>query len=67
MKPKNIIIVSILIFLTAAVCLLSRLSLSRSENDIRLENTANAIEATRPVGILYLYSTITHEDAKDSF
>lgn len=67
MKPKNIIIVSILIFLTAAVCLLSRLSLSRSENDIRLENTATVIEATRPVGILYLYSTITEEYAKDSF
>lgn len=67
MKPKNIIIVSILVFLTAAVCLLSRLSLSRSENDIRLEETATVIEATRPVGILYLYSTITEEYAKDSF
>ncbi len=67
MKPKNIIIVSILIFFTAAVCLLSRLSLSRSENDIRLENTATVIEATRPIGILYLYSTITEEYAKDSF
>ena len=32
-----------------------------------MEETATVIEATRPVGILYLYSTITEDYAKDSF
>ena len=67
MKPKNIIIVSILVLLTAAVCLLSRLNSRKNSEEIRLEETATVIEATRPVGILYLYSTITEDYAKDSF
>lgn len=67
MKPKNIIIVSLLVLLTAAVCLLSRLNSRKNSEEIRLEETATVIEATRPVGILYLYSTITEDYAKDSF
>ena len=67
MKPKNIIIVSLLVLLTATVCLLSRLNSRKNSEEIRLEETATVIEATRPVGILYLYSTITEDYAKDSF
>lgn len=67
MKPKNIIIASILILVIAAVCLLSKLSSQKNSDEIQLKESATVIEATRPVGILYLYSTITEEYAKDSF
>jgi len=67
MKSKNIIIISIIIFLIAATSLLSKLNLRKINDEIQLKETSTVIESTRPVGILYLYSTITEDYAKDSF
>lgn len=67
MKPKHILILSAVILSVALVSLLSRLSLRKSGEGITLKDTPAIIESTRPVGILYLYSTITEDYAKDSF
>ena len=67
MKPKTVIIISALLFITAAVCLLYRLHSQKNNGEIQLKETATVIESTRPIGILYLYTTITEDYAKDSF
>ena len=67
MKPKTVIIISALLFITAAVCLLYRLPSQKNNGEIQLKETATVIESTRPIGILYLYTTITEDYAKDSF
>ena len=50
-----------------AVALLSRLSNRQDTDDITLKDTPTVIESTRPIGILYLYTTVTEDYAKDSF
>lgn len=67
MKPKTVIIISALLFITAAVCLLYRLHSQKNNGEIQLKETATVIESTRPIGILYLYTTITEDYGKDSF
>ncbi|MBO4503811.1 MAG: DUF4230 domain-containing protein [Bacteroidales bacterium] len=67
MKPKTVTIISALLFATAAVCLLYRLHSQKNNEEIQLKETATIIESARPIGILYLYSTITEDYAKDSF
>ena len=36
-------------------------------DELTLKNTPAVIESTRPIGILYLYTTVTEDYAKDSF
>jgi len=55
------------ILLIAAVALWSRLSHRQNPDEITLKDTPAVIEATRPIGILYLYTTVTEDYAKDSF
>lgn len=62
--PKYVIII---VLATATVVLLSRLTHRQDADDITLKNTPAVIEATRPIGILYLYTTVTEDYAKDSF
>ena len=57
----------ILILLTAGVVLLSRLSHHQVSDELTLKDTPTVIEATRPIGILYLYTTVTEDYAKDAF
>ena len=57
----------ILILLTAGVVLLSRLSHHQDSDELTLKDTPTVIEATRPIGILYLYTTVTEDYAKDTF
>ena len=56
-----------IILLVAAVALWSRLSHRQNPDEITLKDTPAVIEATRPIGILYLYTTVTEDYAKDSF
>ena len=56
-----------IILLIAAVALWSRLSHRQNPDEITLKDTPAVIEATRPIGILYLYTTVTEDYAKDSF
>ena len=64
---KPIKYATILILLTAGVVLLSRLSHRQDTDEITLKDTPTVIEATRPIGILYLYTTVTEDYAKDAF
>lgn len=57
----------IIILLIAGVALWSRLSHQADADDIALKETPAIIESTRPIGILYLYTTVTEDYAKDSF
>lgn len=56
-----------IILLVAAVALWSRLAHRQNPDEITLKDTPAVIEATRPIGILYLYTTVTEDYAKDSF
>lgn len=56
-----------IILLVAGVALWSRLAHRQAADDLTLENTPAVIESTRPIGILYLYTTVTEDYAKDSF
>ena len=56
-----------IILLAAGVVLWSRLSHRQDTNDITLKDTPSVIESTRPIGILYLYTTVTEDYTKDSF
>ena len=51
----------IVILLIAAVALWSRLSHRQNPDEITLKDTPAVIEATRPIGILYLYTTVTED------
>lgn len=64
---KFIRIATIILLLVAGVVLWSRLSHRQDTDDITLKDTPAVIEATRPVGILYLYTTVTEDYAKDTF
>ena len=57
----------IVILLVAAVALVSRIRHSADTEELTLKDTPAVIEATRPIGILYLYSTETEDYAKESF
>ena len=57
----------IIILLTAGVVLLSRLSHRQDSDELTLKDTPTVIEATRPIGVLYLYTTVTEDYAKDAF
>ena len=56
-----------IILLVAAVSLWSRLSHKDRTDDVTLKDTPTVIESARPIGILYLYTTVTEDYAKDSF
>ena len=56
-----------IILLAAGVVLWSRLSHRQDTNDITLKDTPAVIESTRPIGSLYLYTTVTEDYTKDSF
>ena len=57
----------IVILLVAGIALWYRLSHRQGTDEITLKDTPTVIESTRPIGILYLYTTITEDYAKDSF
>ena len=57
----------VIILLIAGVALWSKLSHKSDTDEITLKDTPSIIESTRPIGILYLYTTITEDYAKDSF
>ena len=67
MNARYIKYATILILLTAGVVLLSRLSHRQDSDELTLKNTPTVIESTRPIGVLYLYTTVTEDYAKDSF
>ena len=67
MKKKTVIYATIILLLIAGVALWSRLSHRDDTNDITLKDTPAVIEATRPIGVLYLYTTVTEDYAKDAF
>ena len=67
MNARYIKYAIIIILLTAGAVLLSRLSHRQDTDKITLKDTPTVIESTRPIGILYLYTTVTEDYAKDSF
>lgn len=64
---KFIKIATIIILLIAGVALWSKLSHKYNADDITLKDTPTVIEATRPIGVLYLYTTVTEDYVKDAF
>lgn len=67
MNKKIVIYSTIVILLVAAVVLISKIAHKADTNEITLKDTPTVIEATRPIGILYLYTTVTEDYAKDAF
>lgn len=67
MNKKNIIYATIIILLIAGVALISKIAHKTDTDEITLKDTPAVIEATRPIGILYLYTTVTEDYAKDAF
>lgn len=67
MNKKIVIYSTIVILLVAAVVLISKIAHKVDANEITLKDTPTVIEATRPIGILYLYTTVTEDYAKDAF
>ena len=67
MNKKIVIYSTIVILLVAAVVLISKIAHKADTNEIILKDTPTVIEATRPIGILYLYTTVTEDYAKDAF
>ena len=67
MNARYIKYATIIILLTAGAVLLSRLSHRQDTDEITLKDTPTVIEATRPIGVLYLYTTVTEDYAKDAF
>ncbi len=67
MNKKIVIYSTIVILLVAAVVLISKIAHKADANEITLKDTPTVIEATRPIGILYLYTTVTEDYAKDAF
>ena len=66
MKRKPFIYAIIIILLIAGVVLWSRLAHREGSDEISLKDTPAVIEASRPIGILYLYTTVTEDYAKDA-
>jgi hypothetical protein len=67
MNTRYIKYATILILLIAGVVLLSKILHKTDADELTLKNTPTVIEATRPIGVLYLYTTVTEDYAKDSF
>lgn len=67
MNKKTIIYATIIILLIAGVALISKIAHKTDTDEITLKDTPAVIEATRPIGILYLYTTVTEDYAKDAF
>lgn len=67
MNTRYIKYATILILLVAGVVLLSKILHKTDADELTLKNTPTVIESTRPIGILYLYTTVTEDYAKDSF
>lgn len=57
----------VIILLIAGVALWSRLTHPEEPDEISLKDTPTLIESTRPIGILYLYTTVTEDYVKGSF
>lgn len=67
MNKKILTYAIIIVLLTAGVVLLSRLSHRQDSDELTLKDTPTVIEATRPIGVLYLYTSVTEDYAKDVF
>ena len=67
MNTRYIKYATIFILLVAGVVLLSKILHKTDADELTLKNTPAVIESTRPIGILYLYTTVTEDYAKDSF
>ena len=67
MNKKIAIYAIIVILLVAAVALISKITHKTDTDELTLKDTPAVIEATRPIGVLYLYTTITEDYAKDAF
>lgn len=61
---KYIIVITLLI---AGLALWIKLSHRQNTDEITLKDTPAIIEATRPIGVLYLYTTVTEDYVKDTF
>ena len=67
MNPKPIKYAIVIILLVAGVALISKITHKTESEEITLKDTPAVIEATRPIGILYLYTTVTEDYVKDAF
>ncbi len=67
MNPKYIKYATIIILLVAGVALVSKIRHKTDTDGITLKDTPTVIESTRPIGVLYLYTTVTEDYAKDAF
>jgi hypothetical protein len=67
MNPKPIKYAIVIILLVAGVALLSKITHKTDTEEITLKDTPAVVEATRPIGILYLYTTVTEDYVKDAF
>jgi hypothetical protein len=67
MNPKPIKYAIVIILLVAGVALLSKITHKTDTEEITLTDTPAVVEATRPIGILYLYTTVTEDYVKDAF
>ena len=67
MNKKILIYTSIIVLLIAGVALFSKIMHKADADELTLKDTPTVIEATRPIGVLYLYATVTEDYAKDAF
>ena len=67
MNSKPIKYAIVIILLVAGVAFLSKITHKTDTDEITLKDTPAVIEATRPIGILYLYTTVTEDYVKDAF
>ena len=67
MNPKPIKYAIVIILLVAGVALLSKITHKTDTEEITLKDTPAVVEATRPIGVLYLYTTVTEDYVKDAF
>jgi len=67
MNKKIVIYATIIILLVAGVALFSKIRHKSDTDEITLKDTPTVIESTRPIGVLYLYTTVTEDYAKDAF
>ncbi len=67
MDKKYIKYAILVILLIAGVTLFSKITHKTDSEELTLKDTPAVIEATRPIGVLYLYTTVTEDYAKDAF
>lgn len=67
MSKKIVTYATVIILIVAGVVLASKTIHRQEEGDLQLKGTPSVIEATRTIGILYLYTTVTEDYAKESF